>query len=148
MTGTAAQDDPTIDDGDRLLRRIHPDHLVYDENQQRWRASSAAFEDVYDGVSVYLGSGLAELDMGEAQVLDGFEQHSLVVFTAGAVRAMDPPLGVVRDPDPPGVPPHIASPAHALVTGIPNNQFGRKKIRKPLAARVATEFVVLREKSA
>lgn len=110
-----------------------------------WRPSSAAFDDVYDGVSVYMRSVLDVIGRSETDVLIDYDAHSLVAFTAGAVRAFDPPLGVKRDPDPPNVPEHPCSPAHALVVGIPDTKAGKKKYRKPLAASIAREFVVLRE---
>lgn len=143
MTGSPA-DDASIEDDERLLRRVHPDHMVYDENRQRWRPSSAAFDDVYDGVSVFLSSTMQQIGLAEANAVDGYPEHSLVVVPAGEARGLDPPLGVVRDPDPPGVPPHVASPAHALITGIPDSKAGRKKHRKPLAERIARDFVVFR----
>ncbi len=128
-----------------MLRRIHPDHLIWDASRNIFRASSAAFDDVYDGVSVFLRSMLDAIGRSETDVLINYNRHSLVSFTAGAVRAFDPPLGVRRDPDPLGVPPHPCSPAHALVTGIPTTKAGKKHYRRPLAEEIATEFVVLRE---
>jgi hypothetical protein len=48
-------DDPTVQDGVNLLRRIPPRHICFDENLGRHRPSSAAFEDDEDGdpMSVY-----------------------------------------------------------------------------------------------
>jgi len=39
---SSVEDDPTIRDHDRLLRRIPPWHVLWDENQQSVRISSAA----------------------------------------------------------------------------------------------------------
>lgn len=128
-----------------MLRRVHPDHVVWDDSRQAWRPSSAAFDDVHDGVSVFLRSVLDEIGRPEEDVLLDYDEHSLVAFTAGAVRAFDPPLGVRRDPDPLGVPPHPCSAAHALVLGIPATKAGRKRYRKPLAETVAREFVLFRQ---
>lgn len=37
-------DEPEIGPGDRIIRRINPkEHVVWDDNRQRWRVSSKAF---------------------------------------------------------------------------------------------------------
>ena len=41
-------DDASIAESARLLQRIPPWHFVYDSNSQRWRPSSAAFDNDSD----------------------------------------------------------------------------------------------------
>lgn len=134
------EDDESILDEERLVRRLHPTHVIYDHNRQRWRATSAAFRPDPDGVSVVLSSVLVSMSLTEKACVDGYDGHSAVVLEAGAVRSMQPPLRVARDPDPPDLEPHVTSPAHGLLKGIPSGKPG-KRVSKQLAEDVATEFV-------
>jgi hypothetical protein len=144
-TGEQAGDDESVGDSDRLLRRIHPDHLVIDHNRGgKYRPSSAAFMDGFDGISVFLGSALQAIPRAEEEVLKDHGRHSLVAFPARVARTLPAPLGVLRDPDPPDTPPHCCSPAHALLVGLLSDRQKRlKRQQKPLA-KAAQEFVVLR----
>ena len=142
-----ANDDQSIANSDRLLRRVHPNQLVIDNNADplRWMPSSAAFVDATDGISVFLRSELDQIPRPESDVLLGYDMHSLVAVRAAMVRdrdRIDPPLGVARDPNPPDAP-HACAPAHALIIGLVPGKPGLKRQRKPLA-RAANEFVVLR----
>jgi hypothetical protein len=143
--GDAADDDPTIADAERLLRRVHRKSIVLDRNQNRWRPSSAAFDDDDDGISVFLSSVITEqLGRPEGDALIDHPEHSLVAFTAGQVRSdlLSPPLGVKRDPEPLSAIPHPCSAAHALMVGLVRGKPGDKQQRKPLAAKIAREWVV------
>jgi hypothetical protein len=82
-------DDPSIEAETSLFRRIPPPHCVWDNNEQRYRPSSAAFEDDKDGdpMSVCLSSVLATEGREAASVLIGHEGYSLAAITAGFARA-------------------------------------------------------------
>jgi hypothetical protein len=143
--GNAADDDPTIGNAERLLRRVHRKNIVPDYNLNRWRPSSAAFDDDEDGISVFLSSIVTgQLGLPESDVLINFAENSLIALTAGQVRSdlLSPPLGVKRDPDPLTATPHPCSLAHALMVGLVHGKPGDKKQKKPLAAKIAREWVV------
>lgn len=81
-------DELAIRDEVRLLRRIPPWHFVHDENEGRYRPSSAAFNDGRDGdpMSVYRADVIqAESDRPE-RVMVGHGGFGLVSILAGAVR--------------------------------------------------------------
>lgn len=81
-------DDPSIEDGASLFRRIPPCHCIFDKNENRWRPSSAAFEDSDDGdpMSVYLSIVLLRENREPSVVLAGHEGYSLASITAGLAR--------------------------------------------------------------
>lgn len=106
MCQSARQDDPTITDGDRLFRRIHPKQLVRDEDTGSLRVSSGAFRD--RELSVNIESVLHVNNQTAADCLFNCSQHVLVCFTAGQVR--DCQQIVCRDPLP-------LNPSHGLVLG-------------------------------
>jgi hypothetical protein len=136
-----AEDDDSIGNYDRLLRRLHPTQVIFDRNRQQWRSSSAAFLPDPDGLSILLSSVLSDMKLPETACVEGYDDdYSAVVVPVGEIRAMEPALGVVRDPDPPDVEPHVTSPAHGLVIGIPSGRPGRA-VCKHLALVVVTEFV-------
>lgn len=91
-----------IPDDAVLWRRIHPDHVVDDDNLGRKRPTTAAFRD--DELSVVV----AKADRDPQSVLIGLEKFSLVSIIAGTARA----LGLEVSPDPTG-----DEPAHALILG-------------------------------
>lgn len=117
MTNDAHSDDPTISDEAELWRRIPPWHFVRDENTQRVRPSSAAFDDHPDGspMSVLI----AEEAGAPNPVLANYEGFALASITAGLARMCK--QGVARDPTP-------NEPAHALLFGKKSNS-----VRKQLA---------------
>jgi hypothetical protein len=125
MTRHEYVDDSSIADSASLWRRIPPWHFVYDANLQRWRPSSAAFENDPDGkpMSVILGDLVLAAGRELEAVLIGHEGYALAMITAGLARAGG--QGVVRDPT-------TEEPAHALV-------FGPKP--KSLQRRLAKESV-------
>lgn len=110
MSPSGKQDDPTIADDDRLLRRIFPDWWVPDEKASGMRLSTAAFDDYPDGspMSVHLGSVLERLGLPNESVLRGHEGYGLAELSAGTVRSLG--QGIVRMPEPDW-------PAHAGVVG-------------------------------
>lgn len=81
-------DDPSIQNDTDLLRRIPPKHFFFDENEQRWRPSSAAFEDDDDGdpMSVCLSSVLLVEKRQASGVLAGHEGYALAAISAGLAR--------------------------------------------------------------
>src|ERR1700674_870735 len=81
-------DDPTIKDDTSLLRRIPPWHRFFDQNENRWRPSSAAFEDDDEGdpMSVYLSTVLLRENREPSVVLAGHKGYSLASITAGLAR--------------------------------------------------------------
>jgi len=81
-------DDSSIADDTSLLRRIPPWHRFFDENENRWRPSSAAFEDDDDGdpMSVYLSSVLLQENRKPSTLLAGHDRYSLASITAGLAR--------------------------------------------------------------
>lgn len=107
---TEFQDDDSIPDDAVLWRRIPPSPgwVTYDDNLGYKRPSSGAFDDHPNGspMSVLI----ADECEGPEEALEGNEGFYLVEFTAGDVRALEPPQGVVPAPRP-------DQPAHAHVCG-------------------------------
>ena len=137
----AAADDLTIDDDEIVYRRIHRKQL-YVEPDGDVRPNSGAVEDREDGISVFLHSVLVTLDLGPADVVEGYPGRLVARIRVGDLRALTLPpdatpakCGITRDPDPPGEAPHKCSPAHALIHTPPNWGKARdRKVRKQIAA--------------
>ena len=108
-----------------LLRRIHPDHVIPDNNTGRHRPSSAAFKDPNLSVDAEPLLHAAGLDWHFS--LREHQTYSLVRFLAQT--AFDQGLTVVRT-DAPG------NPAHAEVQG-------KKTQGKANALRDASQWVHL-----
>jgi hypothetical protein len=72
-----------IPDDCKLLRRVHPDHVVPDGNTGKRRLSSGAFRD--KEMSVDAGCLLERFGLDPLFSLRG-SQHFLVEFTAGFAR--------------------------------------------------------------
>lgn len=89
-----------------LLRRIHPEQVIQDQNGGGRRPSSAAFKD--PELSVDAEPILEEDGFDWLFSLNGYEGYSLVRFLADAARQRD--LPVVHDPIP-------GNRAHTLVRG-------------------------------
>jgi hypothetical protein len=121
-------DDKTVVDSADLWRRIPPQWAVRDDNQGRWRVTSAAFSDSPDRspLSVLLADLVTSAGRTPADILAQFEGYFLATFTAGVARESG--QGIARTPTP-------DEPAHASV-------FGRKTdaVRRKLAR--ATRWVV------
>ena len=118
-------DDPAVTNEANLFRRIPPKHHVFDKNSNRWRPSSAAFEDDGDGdpMSVYLSSVLAAENRSPLTVLVNHDGYSLAFITAGFAREK----GQTVHPDP--LPDETS---HAVVCGEKGNN-NRSAPRKQFA---------------
>jgi hypothetical protein len=95
-------DDPTINDSERLWRRVHPNQVRTNTETGEPEISSAVFS-TREEVSVAI-SGETNL----TTFLRDYTKHSVIEFSAGAARAAN--CTIVRDPLP-------DDPAHALVCG-------------------------------
>lgn len=98
-------DDPTIGDDERLLRRIHPSWVLWQENGSP-SISSAAFKD--PEMSVYIESVLLASGRIPEDCLSAYKGFGLATITAGLARSLD--QCVTRDPV-------AGEPAHGLVLG-------------------------------
>ena len=103
-------DDPSISDDTELLRRIHPNHVVYDENLQRFRPTSQAFRDDRDGdpMSVYLSSVLGNEGRPPSTLLAAYDRYALASVTAHLARSLSQTVHPEPEPD---------ESAHAVVCG-------------------------------
>ena len=103
-------DDVSLADGASLWRRIPPWHLIYDANLDRWRPSSAAFDNDPDGgpMSVVVGDIALAAGRNPDTVLAGHSGYALAMITAGLVRECG--QSIAADPLP-------TEPAHAVVFG-------------------------------
>lgn len=108
-------DDASISDQLELWRRIPPGHFHWDENLQRVRPASSAFDDDPDGspMSVILADGRMSPDA----VLAEHDDYGLAAFTVGLARGCG--LGVVRAPE-------AHNPAHAVVFGTKSTKVRRR----------------------
>lgn len=77
-------DDPTIENDERLLRRIHPEQIVADDKSGGYRVSSAAFNAVH--MSVDLHSSLIAAGRDVTSCVRAHEGFGLVAITAGLAR--------------------------------------------------------------
>lgn len=126
--------DASILDSEMLYRRIPGSDNVsttWDDNQGRLRASSAAFDDDIDGMSVFLSSVIEKLGLTAGAVVHGHPGYLVAAISAGSVRLEG--MGVIPDPDPPDAPPHPCNPAHALVTTGHISGRARRKAARNIA---------------
>jgi hypothetical protein len=100
------EDDGSVPQDAGLLRRIHPDHVVADENTGQSRPSSAAFRD--SEMSVDAEPVLTANGRDWHFTLQGYPQYSLVRFRASIAREKG--LAVVPKPLP-------TNSAHTIVRG-------------------------------
>jgi hypothetical protein len=112
------EDDKTILDSDRLLRRIPPVQVIH-EDDGCTRPSSAAFKD--PELSVNIESMMAAQNRKSEEAVSPAPGSGLVAISAGAVRVFG--LPIVRDP----LPPH--DPAHGLVLGTKTKAFFKEMSR-------------------
>lgn len=107
-------DDPTIGNGEIVLRRIplQPGtQIIWDNNLGSWRPSSAAFKDHPNGtpMSVSLQKVLENKNLPIAFPLQGYETtHALAQFSVQTIRQLG--LGIERRP-------LSTDPSHAEVFG-------------------------------
>lgn len=111
MSQFVRQDDSSIADEERLFRRIHPCHIVADENTGQARVSSGAFRDTE--LSIHIESTLLSTGKSSRDCLLNYPQHRLVAITAGTARHFQ--QAVCRDPQP-------GDSSHGLVCGSKNNR--------------------------
>jgi hypothetical protein len=98
--------DAPVPDDVSLFRRVHPVHLLWDENLECSRLSTGLFRD--PNMSVDLGDKLAELEIEPSSLISAHPDHALVAFLAGAAREQN--QDVVREPT-------ETQPTHGLVVG-------------------------------
>jgi len=110
MIANADGDDSTIDPNEIIWRRIPENQVIFDNNLNRKRPSSACFnQDGRDGpISVYIASEAISASL----VMQGGKERYLVSLTIDFVRKLG--LDVVRDPSSGG-------PGHALILGRKTN---------------------------
>jgi hypothetical protein len=128
------ENDPSILDSEMLYRRIPGSDDIsttWDDNLGRLRASSAAFDDDVDGMSVYLSSVVEKVGLTAADVVYGHPGYLVAMISAGSVRLEG--MGVIADPDPIDAPPHPCNPAHALVTTSHMSRSARRKAARNIA---------------
>jgi hypothetical protein len=126
-------DDPNIGPDDITYRRVRDDgkvNVVTDKNGNRV-ASSAAFEDDVDGISVFLKSTLTEAHLEPLSVIDGFDGYVLATVTVEAIRRLA--MGIVRDPNPADVKPMPCNVAHCLLKLAPMSITQNHRLRQKLA---------------
>jgi hypothetical protein len=107
MSHPVFQDDVSICDEERLFRRVHPTHLVRDEDSGTLRVSSAAFKD--EELSVNIESILKLDGSAPEACLRKHPNHRLVAITAADARKFS--QAVCRDPLP-------EDRSHGLVYGL------------------------------
>jgi hypothetical protein len=122
MADPNRQDDASIRDEERLLRRVHLMQLVQDEDTGCVRVSSGAFKD--RELSVDLESVLTECGVDVRDCLQGHPAHKLVGITAQVARLHG--QIVYRDPVP-------ENPAHAIVYGNKNSKTVHEGLRSASA---------------
>jgi hypothetical protein len=122
MSTQADVDDETILNSDGLWRRIPHWHLIRDENLNRVRPSSAAFDDDQDGspMSICIQSIVTDAGRGAQDIIDGLENFSVAGITVELARELQ--QKIARDPLP-------EEPAHGLVIGKKKNSV-RKRFAK------------------
>lgn len=129
-----AEDDSSISDDDYVYRRIARDPVNTKQEDEGTRASSAAFEDKDDGVSVFLESVMSERGLRiPADVVHGKPAGRFVIARLSVRDLRDLHCGITRDPDPPGEAPHPCNPAHALVHLPPGGKAASKRLRGKIA---------------
>lgn len=100
------EDDPSIMDTCRLLRRIVQEWWVYDENRGAHRVSSQAFTN--HELSVSIGDDLVAEGRRFEDVLERYPAEGLAAITARLAR--EKAQAIRRDPAPPEL-------CHGLVIG-------------------------------
>jgi len=125
--------DDSIQADDFVYRRVKDGGnitVVLDKDGNR-KASSAAFGDDEDGISVFLESTLTVAHLEPAAVIMGFDGYVLARIQVGFIREIG--IGVVRDPNPPDAKPMPCNVAHCLLK-LPSVSMGAKhKLGQSLA---------------
>ena len=79
------EDDARVPDETDLLRRVHPEQVIWDENVGVLRPTSAAFRDVE--MSVNLGDDIEREGLTSEFAVRNHPRHHLAALTALAARA-------------------------------------------------------------
>src|SRR5260370_17877412 len=106
MPGRVFEDDPTIPGQERLLRRIHPTHVNWDENGDPNISSAAFYKDLE--LSVNLASVMEQAGREPGDAVRGYVGFGLAAITAAHARLLS--QAVARDPK-------LDEPAHGIVYG-------------------------------
>jgi hypothetical protein len=119
-------DDQSISDDCLLYRRIKASprvNIVWDANENCWRPSSSAFDNLpnTNSMSVVIDDTLCQLGRSPKSILDGYHGFALASFTAGFVRQLE--QQVTREPT-------DEEPAHGHVIGKKAKSIRRKLARK------------------
>jgi hypothetical protein len=112
------QDDPTIPNTDRLLRRVRQNQL-FPESDGSQRPSSAVFKNLE--LSVNIESLMIEQGRPLEDTLTNHADEYLTSITAAQVREYGNP--VIKDTAPPN------DPAHGLVLGKKTHGFANAMVR-------------------
>jgi hypothetical protein len=80
-------DDAPVSDETILFRRVHPDEVVWDDNDKCARPNSGVFKDVE--LSIHLGDVLEDDGREPVAVLDGKPHHCLVGFTTKCAQEQE-----------------------------------------------------------
>jgi hypothetical protein len=99
------EDDPTIAGDDRLFRRIHRSHVLWEEDGTA-AISSAAFRD--EELSINIESVMVREGRPPADAIRQYPSYGLAAITAAHARSLD--QVVARDPI-------EEEPAHGVVSG-------------------------------
>jgi hypothetical protein len=86
--------DEPVDDTTDLYRRVHPEQVIWDENDCCLRPTSAVFKDVE--MSVHIADTLEAEERSAESVLESRPHHQLVAITAGFAKTEE--QEVVREP--------------------------------------------------
>ncbi len=111
------EDDKSIHDEDRLLRRVPARQLVQLDGSVR--PSSAVFKS--EEMSVNIESLMIEQGRPLKSTLERYPQEFLTSIRAGEVRPFG--LPIIKDTDPPN------DPAHGLVLGKKKDRFANAMVR-------------------
>lgn len=103
-------DDLTVSDDETLLRRVHPDWIIRNENTGVTEVSTGAFSDSSDGTGMSASAAglLSAAGMSEDDALAGYDGYGLVALRVGQVRELG--QAIVRRPT-------DRDPAHVEVVG-------------------------------
>ena len=115
MSPTVFEDNKSIENGEKLFRRIHLLHLVLDEDTGLTRVSTGAFKQ--KEMSINIDSTLRQEEQESKACLIGYPGQCLVFIRAGTAREYQ--QAICRDPLP-GVL------SHGLVYGSKNGRVPEK----------------------
>jgi hypothetical protein len=116
MSDRIFEDDVTIRDDERLLRRIFPGHVNWDENGDP-NISSAAFDKL--DLSVNLASVMEQAGRELKDAIRGYAGFGLAAITAAHARSLN--QAVARDPT-------RDEPSHGIMYGE-KTRATRRKLR-------------------